>query len=140
MIPDLNALWVVVFLLISTFLLNSLVFRPILAVIDRRADAVRGARESAESAAKKASAASDEYDRTLNGARAEIYQQMDAARRAAFDQRAALLAQTRATVEQELAAAAARVQQESAAARATLDRQASDLAGAIATRILGRAS
>lgn len=140
MTPDINALWVVFFLLLSTFLLNSMVFRPILSVIDRRADAVRGARESAESAAKKAAAAAEEYDRTLNTARAEVYQQMEGARRLALDQRAALLSETRAIVEREIAAASARIQQESAAAKATLDRQASDLAAAIAWRILGRAS
>jgi F-type H+-transporting ATPase subunit b len=140
MTPDINALWVVFFLLLSTFLLNSLVFRPILSVIDRRAAAVRGAKELAESAAQKAAAASEEYDRTLTAARAEVYQQMEQTRRAALEKRAALLGETRAAVEKELAAATARVQQESAAARATLDRQASDLAGAIAARVLGRAS
>jgi F-type H+-transporting ATPase subunit b len=140
MTPDINALWVVFFLLLCTFLLNSLVFRPILSVIDRRAAAVRGAKELAESAAQKAAAASEEYDRTLTAARAEVYQQMEQTRRAALEKRAALLGETRAAVEKELAAATARVQQESAAARATLDRQASDLAGAIAARVLGRAS
>jgi F-type H+-transporting ATPase subunit b len=140
MTPDINVLWVVFFLLVSTFLLNSLVFRPILTVIDRRATAIRTARESAESAAQKAAAAADEYGRTLQAARADVYQQIEQARRAGLEKRAALIGETRAAVEKELASATARVQQESAAARATLDRQVSDLAGAIAARVLGRAS
>jgi F-type H+-transporting ATPase subunit b len=140
MIPDINALWVVFFLLLSTFLLNTLVFRPILAMIDQRAGAVRGARESSESASKKAADAAAEYARTLNAAHAEIYKQMDETRRAALERRTALLAETRGTVEQELATAAARVKRESAEARANLDRQATELAAAIATRVLGRAS
>ena len=64
---------------------------------------------------------------------------MDDMRKSALDKRATLLASTRATVEQELSAAKARVQQESTEARAALDRDASNLAGAIVSRVLGRA-
>jgi F-type H+-transporting ATPase subunit b len=138
--PDITALWVVAFLLLCTYLLNTLVFKPILRVIDERATAVRGARELADSAAHKAAAAAADYDQKLNTARAELYRQMDAMRKTALDKRAELLAGTRATVGQELSAATARVQQESKEARAALDRDASSLAGAIVSRVLGRAS
>jgi F-type H+-transporting ATPase subunit b len=136
--PDITTLWVVAFLLLCTYLLNSLVFKPILQVIDQRTNAVRGARELAESAAHKAAAASAEYDQKLNSARAELYGQMDDMRKAALDKRASLLAATRATVEQELKTATARVQQESQTARETLNRDANNLADAIVSRVLGR--
>ena len=138
--PDITVFWVVGFLLLCTFLLNTLVFKPILRVIDARAAAVRGARELADSAAKKATDAAAEYDQKLNTARAEVYGQMDDMRKAALDKRAQLLASTRSAVEQELKTATGRVQQESQEARATLDREASNLAGAIVSRVLGRAS
>ncbi|MDP2318588.1 MAG: ATP synthase F0 subunit B [Acidobacteriota bacterium] len=138
--PDITTLWVVAFLLLCTYLLNSLVFKPILLVIDQRSTAVRSARELAESASYKATAAAAEYDLKLNAARAEVYGQMDDMRKAALDKRASLLAATRATVEQELKTATVRVQQESQTARETLDRDANNLAGAIVTRVLGRAS
>jgi F-type H+-transporting ATPase subunit b len=138
--PDITTLWVVGFLLLCTFLLNTLVFKPILHVIDRRATAVRDARELAESAATKATSAAAEYDQKLNAARAEVYRQMDDMRRGALEKRAALLASTRGIVEKELADATRRVQQESTDARAALDRDASSLAGAIVSRVLGRAS
>ena len=140
MIPDITTLYVVVFLLTCVVLLNVLVFKPILQIIDQRTDAVRGAKELAESAAQKAAAASAEYDQKLNAARAEVYRQMDDMRRAALDRRAALLASTKATVEQELTTATSRVQQESTEARASLDRDAATLAGAIVSRVLSRAS
>ena len=127
-------------MLLCTFLLNTLVFQPILRVIDARATAVRSAKELADSAAQKATAAAAEYDQTLNAARAEVYGQMDDMRKSALDKRAGLLASTRATVEQELKTASDRVQQESKEARAALDRDASNLAGAIVSRVLGRAS
>lgn len=138
--PDVTTLWVVGFLLLCTFLLNTLVFQPILRIIDERATAVRSARELAESAAHKATAAAAEYDQKLNAARAEVYRQMDDMRKAALEKRAELLGSTRSTVEQELKAATARVQQESNEARAALDRDAANLAGAIVSRVLGRAS
>jgi F-type H+-transporting ATPase subunit b len=138
--PDITTLWVVGFLLLCTYLLNSLVFKPILQVIDQRSNAVRGARELADSAAHKATAAAAEYDQKLNAARADVYQQMDDMRKSALAKRADLLAATRATVTQELSAATARVQQESTDARAALDRDANTLAGAIVSRVLGRAS
>lgn len=138
--PDITTLWVVAFLLLCTYLLNSMVFKPILQIIDQRTGAVRGARELAESASHKASAAAAEYDQKLNAARAEVYGQMDEMRKVALDQRATLLAATRATVEQELKTATASVQQDSQSARETLDRDANNLAGAIVTRVLGRAS
>lgn len=138
--PDITTLWVVGFLLLCTYLLNSLVFKPIIQVIEQRAAAVRGARELAESAAQKASLAATEYDQKLGAARAEVYRQMDDVRRAALDKRSELLAGTRAAVEKELSTASARVQQESKDARAALDRDASTLAGAIVARVQGRAS
>jgi F-type H+-transporting ATPase subunit b len=138
--PDITTLWVVGFLLLCTFLLNTMVFQPILRIIDARSTAVRGARELAESASQKAAAAAAEYDQKLNTARGEVYGQMDAMRKSALDKRAEVLASTRATVEQELKTAAARVQQESKEARAALDRDASTLAGAIVSRVLGRAT
>lgn len=138
--PDITTVWVIGFLLLCTFMLNTLVFKPILRVIDSRTDAVRGARELADSAAHKATAAANEYDHKLNTARAEVYLQMDEMRKSALDKRAELLASTRATVGQELLAASARVQQESKEASAALDRDASNLAGAIVSRVLGRAS
>jgi len=138
--PDITTLWVVGFLLLCTFLLNTMVFQPILRIMDARATAVRGAKELAESAAHKATAAAAEYDQKLNAARGEVYGQMDAMRKSALDKRAELLASTRATVEQELKTAAARVQHESKEARAALDRDVSNLAGAIVSRVLGRAS
>ena len=54
MIPDISTLWVVFFLLLCTVLLNTLIFQPVLKIIDQRTAAVRGARELAESAATKA--------------------------------------------------------------------------------------
>ena len=138
MIPDLSVLWVIAFLLTSTYLLNTLIFKPTLRVIEARLKAVADARELAQSAADRATAARTEYMQTLNAARSDVYKQMDEKRRIALDQRAALLGETRAVVEGELKDATRRVEAQAAEARATLDREADALAGAIVSRVLGR--
>ena len=127
-------------LLTCTFLLNTLIFKPILQVIEARLKAVSDARSLAQSAAEGATAATTEYTQTLNAARSDVYRQMDETRRTALDRRAALLADTRTTVERELSDATRRVQDQAAEARASLDRDADQMAGAIVSRVLGRAS
>ena len=140
MIPDITVLWVILFVLTTVVLLNALVFKPILSVIEARLKAVSDARELAESASARAREAAAEYSEKLNAARGEVYGEMDAKRRLALDERAALVGETKAVVERELAEATTRVQQEAAAARASLDREADVMADAIVTRVLGRAS
>jgi F-type H+-transporting ATPase subunit b len=139
-IPDLSALWVIFFLLLTTYLLNTLIFQPILKVIEARNKAVTDARDLAQSAAERATAANTEYTQKLNAARTEVYRQMDDKRRAAMDQRSTLLAETRASVERELTDATTRVKQQTTEARERLDSDAESLAGAIVSRVLGRAS
>ena len=139
MIPDITALWVIFFVLTTVFLLNTLVFKPLLAVIEARMRAVSDARQLADSAAQRSSAAAAEYDQQLTTARSALYREMDDKRRAALDKRAALIGETKAVVEQELKDASARVKEQAAAAQASLDREADVLAGAIVSRVLGRA-
>ncbi len=138
MIPDLSVLWVIALLMLCVFVLNTLIFKPILHVIDSRAAAVRDARELAASAAQKATEATQEFDRTLTGARAEVYAQMDDARRTALDKRAAVMADTKREAESALADATSRLIDQASAARAALESEANNLAGEIVNRVLGR--
>jgi F-type H+-transporting ATPase subunit b len=137
-IPDQTALWVIALLLLCVFIVNTLIFKPILQVSEGRARAVRDARELAASAAQKASEASEQIDRTLGAARAEVYRQIDDARRAALEKRAVVLADTRREAEAALADATTRLSTQATAARAALEREATTLAGEIVTRVLGR--
>ena len=139
MIPDLSVIWVIIALLTCTFLVNTLVFQPILRVIEARVKAVADARELAQTASERATVAATEYAQQLNAARTEVYRQMDEKRRAALESRASLLGETRATVERELKDATDRLKQQTDEARASLDREAETLAGAIVSRVLGRA-
>ena len=127
-------------MLTCVFLLNTLVFQPILRVIEARLKAVADASALAQTAADRATVASNEYSQKLNAARTEVYREMDDKRRAALDSRAALVGETRAAAGRELADATRRLKQETEEARATLEREADTLAGTIVSRVLGRAS
>jgi F-type H+-transporting ATPase subunit b len=140
LIPDITTLWVIVLVLLTIFLVNTLIFKPILAVIEARLKAVSDARDLAHTAADRAKAASTEYDQKLGAARSEVYREMDEKRRAALAARAATLGETKAVVEREVSEAATRVQHQAAAARVTLDRESEAIAATIVARVLGRAS
>ncbi|MGQ0736356.1 MAG: ATP synthase F0 subunit B, partial [Acidobacteriota bacterium] len=131
MIPDLSVLWVIAALLACTFLLNTLIFQPILRVIEARQQSVSEARQLAQTASDRAAAAATEYSQKLNAARSEVYRQMDDRRRTALDGRAAMLGETRAAVQQELDQATRRLHEQAAAARASLDHEAEAMADAV---------
>ena len=124
MIPDLSFLWVIFLVLLITTLLNLLLFKPLIAVMRRRDGAVTSARTLAESAAARAQQAADELESRTKAARADVYQQMDASRRAAEDSRAQLLAAAREQVAASTSAATAQIATETAEARVRIERDA----------------
>jgi F-type H+-transporting ATPase subunit b len=138
LLPDLSVVWVIFFVLLLTIVLDRLLLKPILRVMEQREHAVRSARELAERAAGEARAASAEFDQKVAAARAEVYRQMDDVRRAALNERAEIMARTRAEAEAEIASASAQLQAETEAARRTLSADAEALGAAAAERILGR--
>ena len=138
MLPDLSVVWVIFFVLLLTVILDRLLFKPILRVIDERERAIKSARELAEKSAAEARAATAEFDRKTAEARGEIYKQMDEMRRAALAERSEILARTRAEAEAEVAAAAATLQADAEEARRRLSAEADALGAAAAERILGR--
>jgi F-type H+-transporting ATPase subunit b len=137
-LPDLSVVWVIFFVLLLTFLLNRLLFKPLLRVMEERQRAVTSARELAERSAHEARRAAAEFDRKTGEARAELYRQMDDMRRTALEERAAIMNRTRAEAESEIAAASAKLQAEAEEARRRLSTDAEVLGAAVAERILGR--
>jgi F-type H+-transporting ATPase subunit b len=138
LIPDLSVIWVIVFVLLLSVLLDRLLLRPITRVMTEREGAIRSARDLAESSRAKAQAAADEFDGRTRAARADVYRQMDEKRRVALDRRLALVADTRHQIERTMSEATAKVAAQSSAARAQLERDSDALAGTIVERVLGR--
>lgn len=138
MIPDLSVAWIVFFVLLLTILLNSLFFKPLLRVMKERETAIQSARELAEQAAARSAAAVAELDGKINAARSELYREIDEKRRAALEQRAALLAATRQETQAELETARRSLEADVTAARARLRLDAEDLGAEVAGRVIGR--
>jgi F-type H+-transporting ATPase subunit b len=137
-LPDLSVVWVIFFVLLLTVVLDRLLFRPLLRVMAERQRAIASAQELAERSAREARRAADEFDRKTGEARAELYKQMDEMRRAALEERAAIMSRTRAEAESEIAAASAKLQAQADDARRRLSAEADTLGAAVAERILGR--
>jgi F-type H+-transporting ATPase subunit b len=137
-LPDLSVLWVIFFVLLLTMLLNRLLFKPVLRVMAERERAITSARELADRSANEARVAAAEFEQKTQAARADLYRQMDEMRREATDTRVAMLAETRAEAEAQIAAASATLATEAADARRRLAADADALGAAVAERILGR--
>ena len=138
MIPDLSVLWIIAFVLTLSVILDRLLLRPVTRVMQERENAIRSARDLAESGRAKAQAATDEFEAKTRAARADIYRQMDEKRRAALERRSELVAATRSEIEKTMRDATARVQAQASAARGQIDRDAGSLAATIVERVLGR--
>ncbi len=138
MLPDLSVVWVIFFVLLLTIILDRLLLKPILRVMEQREHAVRSARELADRAASEARSASAEFDQKVAAARADVYRQMDEVRRAALNERAEIMARTRAEAEAQVASASSQLQAEAEEARRKLSADAEALGAAVAERILGR--
>ena len=138
MLPDLSVVWVIFFVLLLTVVLDRLLFKPLLRVMEERQRAVSSARALAERSAHEARLAAAEFDRRTGEARADLYRQMDEMRRAAMDERATILSRTRSEAEAEIAAASTKLQAEAEEARRRLSADADALGAAVAERILGR--
>ncbi len=138
MLPDLSVVWVIFFVLLLTIVLDRFLLKPILKVMEQREQAIRSARELAERSASEARSATAEFDQKTTAARAEIYRQMDEMRRGALNERAEIMARTRAEADAQIAAASAQLQAEAEDARRKLTADAEILGAAAADRILGR--
>ena len=137
-IPDLSVVWVIFFVLLLTFLMNQLLFKPLVRVMTARQSAVKAARNLADRAAADATKATEAFDEKTHAARLELAGQMEQARRAAEDERARLLADAQAQAHGAIAEGTRQLTAEAADARQRIDRDSTELARAIAERVLGR--
>ena len=138
MLPNLSIFWVIALVMLLTVILDRLLFRPVTRVMQERARRIEAARQVAEEASAKALAATAAFEEQTSAARAEVYRQMEDARRMALSRRTDLLAETREESAAALADAVARLQAEAEAARARLASEADELGTIAAERILGR--
>jgi len=118
--------------------LNTLVFRPVLAVLDEREKRIAGARARAAEVAGEAAALLAQHDAAVREAReaaqAERARSIDEARRA----QQSAVNEAREVAEREITGARGQVAAAVGSARAQLRAEAESLAREVAERLLGR--
>ena len=138
MLPGLAVFWVILIVLLLTFVLDRGLFRPLGRVMRERETAIRSAQEMAAAAAARARAAAAEFERRTKAAQAEVYREMEENRRLANETRAAVMARTRQEVDAQVADASARLKAQASDVRAQLEKEADVLGEAIVERVLDR--
>ncbi|HEY6129207.1 MAG TPA: ATP synthase F0 subunit B [Candidatus Acidoferrum sp.] len=132
----LGAVPTVLLILIFYFIMKSLFFKPLLAVMAERDARSVGAQKAAEAAQAAASEKFKQYQDALKQARVKLYAEQEAARKKLLDERAALLKNARAKSAEDVARAKERVAAELLAARRDMEGSISQLAAEIVSRVL----
>ena len=140
MLPNLSVVFVIFAVVLLAFVLDRVLFKPLLRVMRERDTAIKSALQLAESATAKAQAASAEFDANVTAARTDLYKQMDERRKAAEGYRNELMTRTRTDVDEQLAKAKAELEAQTVQARSRLDQDAEQLGRDIASKVLGRES
>ncbi|HJZ65777.1 MAG TPA: ATP synthase F0 subunit B [Candidatus Acidoferrum sp.] len=136
----LGAVPTVLTLIVLYFILKSLFFRPLLAVLAEREKRTAGAQKAAETAQAAAADKIKQYQEALKQARAKVYAEQEEARKKLLDERAALLKASRNLAASEVSAAKEKVARELIAAKRELETGAPQLAAEIAKRVMEAAS
>jgi len=132
----LGAVPTVLLILLFYFILKSLFFKPLLAVMAERDARSIGAQKAAEAAQAAAAEKLREYQAALKQERAKLYAEQEAARGKLLEERANLLKEARAKSSAEVSAAKQRVEGEFLAAKREVEAGTAQLAAEIATRVL----
>jgi len=132
----LGAVPTVLILIVLYFILKSLFFKPLLAVMAEREARTEGAKKAAEAAQNAAGEKLAQYEEALKGARAKVYAEQEAARKKLLDERARQLKESRNLAASEVNAAKERVAKDVAAAKRELEAGVPQLAAEIAKRVL----
>ena len=126
----------ILLILIFYFILKSLFFKPLLAVMAEREARSIGAQKAAQASEAAAAEKIKQYQNALRQARAKVYAEQETARKKWLDERAALLKDARTKTAAEVKAAKERVEADLAAAQRDMEPGIAQLAAEIASRVL----
>ena len=134
----LQAVPTVIILLLFYVFLRVNFFQPLERVLAERRARTEGARRDAESSQAAAQEKTRGYQEALRKARAEIYAEREAARRAALEERAARIRSASNEAREEVRRAKEKIFADLTAARVELERESHSLAEEITRAILER--
>ncbi len=117
-------------------LLNSILFKPLAAIMAERDAATKGAVEQARRAIEQAEQQVAEYEKALRAARGEILRQQEGERLRLRQQQSQALAQARETNQALIDQAKRELAAELATARTSIQAEAAGLAGVMASAVV----
>jgi F-type H+-transporting ATPase subunit b len=127
----------IVFLL-TLLALNSILFKPLLRVMDERDSLTRGAMEKAEENRSALSELVDSYGESIKAARQKGYETVDSVRKAATARRMEMIAEAREGATAEMQKVRGRVSEEVEIARKELQSEVEAIADSITAKILSK--
>jgi F-type H+-transporting ATPase subunit b len=134
----LQAIPTICLLLIVHFYLKWMFFRPMRDVLEKRREAIEGARESAATMLKQASQKAATLEAALRQARDEIYQENEAMRRRWIEEQSSRLEDARRESRELIHKAKLELDAEAETAKRSLTATAESLAEDITRSLLGR--
>lgn len=118
--------------------LYTILFKPMLAYLDARWEAIEGERQKAAALEERVTTSAADYERRLTAAHAEVAELRAKRRAEALAEHGRIVAEARAAAEQKVGAALTALAAEKAAARGLMESTSRDLAARIAHQVLGR--
>jgi len=132
----LGAVPTVLLILIFYFIMKSLFFKPLLAVMAERELRSIGAEKAAKAAQNAAAEKLKQYQDALKQERSKLYAEQEAERKKWLDERAAVVKDARSKSAAEVSSGKERVAAELLAARRDMEAGISQLAAEIAARVI----
>jgi F-type H+-transporting ATPase subunit b len=118
--------------------LDRLLFRPFVAVLDQREASTRGVVDAAAADREAANALRERFDSSIADAKASAHAEAEAIRHETQAREAAIFDEAKADVATRLATLRAALEQESSSARESLRVESRTLADAMVAAVLGR--
>ena len=134
----LEAVPTIIFFIFLAWFLKKVYFQPMAAIFEKRREATEGVRDLARRAAEEADKKQSEFERALDLARHEIYEEHERRRRQWAEEQAAAVAQVRAEVDAQLEKEKEQIAAEAQAAQQELDARVGTLGDAIVRSVLER--
>ncbi len=125
---------------VLTFYLKYMYFKPLEKVLEQRYDATGGARKRAAEALERAAAKTAQFEAALRAARGEVYQVQEQAHRQLAEHHAAELVAARQRAEQLVREAQRQLAEDAEILKQQLAAASDSLAGQIADSILRRSA
>ena len=138
LIPDGTLLIHIAIIISMVFILNRLLFKPVLRTLSDREARTHGRTDEARETIRRVGESLSRYESSLRQARAEGYSLLEQQQAEANVERQQRIAEVRREVEEELGQERNEIQSQAERARATLLGEAARVAGEIKTQVLRR--